>query len=89
MAYTLDRLFTQPSLLRTRLSSGRCHLRYVIIENDIERRSVYATLNLWLQAPEQKSSLPPSLSSPEFQLSCETPAASYQGAALAVPPVAV
>jgi hypothetical protein len=59
MAYTIDRLFTEPSLLRSRLSSGRCHLRYVVLENESERRSVSATLNQWLLERAQKLPITP------------------------------
>ncbi len=59
MAYTLDRLFTQPSPLRPRLASGRCHLRYVVLENESERRNIAATLNQWLLHSTQKSATTP------------------------------
>jgi hypothetical protein len=61
MAYTVDRVFTQPSLLRLRLASGRCHFRYVVMKNESERRNIAATLNQALLDSAQKSATTPAV----------------------------
>ncbi|MGO8797319.1 MAG: hypothetical protein ACLQLC_21075 [Candidatus Sulfotelmatobacter sp.] len=64
MAFTLDRMFTCVNPLRSRLSSGRCFLRFVVIEDQAQRRSICAALNQWmLNSAEKASGLPPDFSS--------------------------
>jgi hypothetical protein len=64
MAFTLDRMFTKPNPLRERLSAGRCFLRFVVIEDQDQRRSICNLLNQWLLSSAEKASgLPPSFAS--------------------------
>jgi hypothetical protein len=72
MAYTLDRMFTQANPMRTRLSSGRCFLRYVVIEDESQRRSICSALNQWLQSSAEKASGIPAAFSSSLELSLLT-----------------
>jgi len=67
MAFTLDRMFTCVNPMRSRLSSGRCFLRFVVIEDGNQRQSICNALNQWLiNSVEKASSLPA-----DFQSSLE------------------
>ena len=48
MAFTLDRMFTRVNPMRARLASGRCFLRFVVIEDHAQRRSICTALNQWM-----------------------------------------
>jgi hypothetical protein len=64
MAFTLDRMFTKPNAMRDRLSSGRCFLRFVVIEDEDQRRSICTALNQWLLSSAEKASgMPPAFAS--------------------------
>jgi hypothetical protein len=64
MAFTLDRMFTKPNPMRERLSAGRCFLRFVVIEDQDQRRSICNVLNQWLLSSAEKASgLPPAFAS--------------------------
>src|SRR6266853_2629927 len=64
MAFVLDRMFTRINPMRERLGSGRCFLRFVVIEDQAQRRSICAALNQWmLSSAEKASGLPPDFSS--------------------------
>jgi len=64
MAFTLDRMFTRPNPMRTRFSSGRCFLRFVIIEDQAQRASICSALNQWmLSSAEKASGIPADFSS--------------------------
>jgi hypothetical protein len=56
MAFTLDRMFTCINPMRARLSSGRCFLRFVVIADQDERRSICSALNQWLLSSAEKAS---------------------------------
>jgi hypothetical protein len=45
MAFVLDRMISRPT---AQLSSGRCFVRFVVIEDDVQRRSICNALNQWL-----------------------------------------
>jgi hypothetical protein len=67
MAFTLDRMFTCVNPMRSRLSSGRCFLRFVVIEDGNQRWSICNALNQWLiNSAEKASGLPA-----DFQSSLE------------------
>ena len=67
MAFTLDRMFTRINPMRDRLASGQCFLRFVVIEDQAQRRSICATLNQWIvNSAEKATSLPA-----DFQSSLE------------------
>jgi hypothetical protein len=64
MAFTLDHMFTQINPMRARLASGRCFLRFVVIEDQQQRRSICAALNQWmLTSAEKATGLPADFSS--------------------------
>jgi len=64
MAFTLDRMFTRANPMRTRLSSGSCFVRFVVLEDAVQRRSICAALNQWMQSSSEKSTgLPAGFSS--------------------------
>jgi hypothetical protein len=64
MAFTLDRRFTRINPMRDRLASGRCFLRFVVIEDQAQRSTICAALNQWmLSSAEKATGLPPDFSS--------------------------
>ena len=67
MAFTLDRMFTCVNPMRTRFASGRCFLRFVVIEDGDQRRSICAALNQWMLSTAEKASGLPA----DFQSSLE------------------
>jgi hypothetical protein len=56
MAFTLDRMFTRINPMRARLSSGRCFLRFVVIADEDQRRSICSALNQWMLSSAEKAS---------------------------------
>jgi hypothetical protein len=54
MAFVLDRMVSYQNPLRSRLSSGRYFVRYVVIEDPSQRRSICAALNQWLISSAEK-----------------------------------
>jgi hypothetical protein len=56
MAFTLDRMFTRANPMRARLASGRCFLRFVVIEDLAQRRSICSALNQWMLSSAEKAS---------------------------------
>jgi hypothetical protein len=67
MAFTLDRMFTRINPMRARLASGLCFLRFVVIEDQTQRRNICAALNQWMLSSAEKASGLPA----DFQLSLE------------------
>jgi hypothetical protein len=67
MAFTLDRMFTCINPMRARLATGRCFLRFVVIEDQAQRRSICAALNQWMLSSAEKASGLPA----DFQSSLE------------------
>jgi hypothetical protein len=64
MAFTLDRMFTRINPMRERLSSGKCFLRFVVIEDQAQRRSICSALNQWmLNSAEKATGIPSDFSS--------------------------
>jgi hypothetical protein len=64
MAFTLDRMFTKPNGMRERLASGRCFIRFVVIDDEDQRRSICNALNQWLlSSAERASGIPAGFSS--------------------------
>jgi hypothetical protein len=60
MAFTLDRMFTCVNPMRARLASGRCFLRFVVIEDETQRRTICAALNQWMLTNAEKATGLPS-----------------------------
>jgi hypothetical protein len=56
MAFTLDRMFTRINPMRERLTSGRCFLRFVVIQDQEQRRSICSALNQWMRSSAEKAS---------------------------------
>ncbi len=56
MAFTLDRMFTGVSPMRGRLASGRCFLRFVVIEDQAQRRNICNALNQWMLSSAERAS---------------------------------
>jgi len=67
MAFTLDRMFTRINPMRDRLATGRCFLRFVVIEDQAQRCSICAALNQWMLSSSEKASGLPA----DFQSSLE------------------
>ncbi|MGD0567954.1 MAG: hypothetical protein ABSA78_06080 [Candidatus Sulfotelmatobacter sp.] len=67
MAFTLDRMFTRINPMRARLATGRCFVRFVVIEDQTQRRSICAALNQWMLSSAEKASGLPA----DFQSSLE------------------
>ena len=55
MAFTLDRMFTCVNPMRARLASGRCFLRFVVIEDQAQRRNICNALNQWMLSSAEKA----------------------------------
>jgi hypothetical protein len=56
MAFVLDRMFTCVNPMRARLASGHCFLRFVVIEDQAQRRSICGALNQWMLSSAEKAS---------------------------------
>jgi hypothetical protein len=56
MAFTLDRMFTRINPMRDRLASKLCFLRFVVIEDQTQRRSICTALNHWMLSSAEKAS---------------------------------
>jgi hypothetical protein len=81
MAFTLDRMFTCVNPMRARLASGRCFLRFVVIADQDQRRSICSALNQWLLSSAEKASgLPADFSS---SLELTNPADDVAGSSVA------
>jgi hypothetical protein len=53
MAFTLDRMLSWKNPMRARLESGRYFIRYVVIEDQAQRRSICNTLNQWIASSSE------------------------------------
>jgi hypothetical protein len=56
MAFVLDRMFSRENSMRARLASGRCFVRFVVIEDETQRRSIANALNQWLVTSGEQAS---------------------------------
>jgi hypothetical protein len=81
MAFVLDRMFTRINPMRERLASGRCFLRFVVIEDQEQRRSICSALNQWMRSSAEKASglLPDFSSSLELNSVARTPSSATAG----------
>ena len=48
MAFVLDRMLARQNPMRDRLNCGRYFIRFVVIEDAVQRRSVHDALNQWI-----------------------------------------
>jgi hypothetical protein len=55
MAFVLDRMFSRQNPMRARLASGRCFVRFVVLEDPTQRRSICNALNQWLISSSEVS----------------------------------
>jgi len=53
MAFTLDRMLSWQNPMRARLESGRYFIRYVVIEDRAQRRTMCTALNQWIASSSQ------------------------------------
>ncbi len=75
MAFVLDRMLSRENPLRARLLSGRYFIRFVTIDDPIQRRSICAALNQWMANSAEKATG----IGPHFATSLElTPATEYE-----------
>src|SRR5208337_4529013 len=56
MAFVLDRMLSRENPMRARLVSGRYFVRFVIIEDEAQRRSICNALNQWIADSGEKAS---------------------------------
>ena len=54
MAFVLDRMLSRDNPMRARLLSGACFVRFVVIEDEAQRRSICNALNQWNVAREDR-----------------------------------
>jgi hypothetical protein len=55
MAFVLDRMLSRQNPMQARLISGRYFVRFVVIEDQIQRRSICNALNQWIVSSAEKS----------------------------------
>jgi hypothetical protein len=68
MAFILDRMFTCINPMRSRLASGQCFLRFVVIEDQDQRRNICTALNQWLVSSAEKATGIPSAFASSLEL---------------------
>ena len=58
MAFVLDRMLSRQNPMAARLASGRYFVRFVVVEDQTQRRSICAALNQWIvSAAEQATGI--------------------------------
>ena len=83
MAFVLDRMLSRENPLRTRLLYGRYFIRFVVIDDPTQRRSICAALNQWMANSAEKATG----IGPHFATSLElTPSTEQVGSASADAP---
>ena len=55
MAFVLDRMLSRYNPMRGRLQSGRYFIRFVIIEDQSQRRGIHTALKQWMHAPADRT----------------------------------
>jgi hypothetical protein len=55
MAFVLDRMLSRQNPMSSRLASGRYFVRFVVVEDQIQRRSICAALNQWIVSAAEKA----------------------------------
>jgi hypothetical protein len=55
MAYVLDRMISHENPMQARLASGRYFVRFVVIEDVSQRRSICSALNQWIASAAEKA----------------------------------
>src|ERR1700757_1353989 len=55
MAFVLDRMLSRYNPMRGCLESGRFFVRFVVIEDESQRRSIYTALHQWILSSTDKN----------------------------------
>jgi hypothetical protein len=55
MAFVLDRMLSRQNGMSSRLASGRYFVRFVVVEDQTQRRSICAALNQWIVSAAEKA----------------------------------
>jgi hypothetical protein len=55
MAFVLDRMLSQTNPMRARLLSGQYFVRFVVIEDQSQRQSIWGALNQWMVSATEKA----------------------------------
>jgi hypothetical protein len=55
MAFVLDRMLSRQNPMAARLATGRYFVRFVVIEDETQRRSICSALNQWMVAATEKA----------------------------------
>ena len=55
MAFVLDRMLSSQNPMRARLVSGRYFVRFVVIEDQPQRRTICNALNQWMVTTAEKA----------------------------------
>jgi hypothetical protein len=55
MAFVLDRMLSRENPMRSRLISGRYFVRFVVIEDQVQRRTICNALNQWMVSAAEKA----------------------------------
>ena len=71
MAFVLDRMFAYSNPMRSRLQAGNCFVRFVVVEDGLQRRSICAALNQWMRNSAEKASGLPADFSSSLELAAE------------------
>jgi hypothetical protein len=56
MAFVLDRMLSRENPMRSRLITGRYFVRFVVIEDQAQRRTICNALNQWMVSAAEKAS---------------------------------
>jgi len=57
LAVFLDRMFAPAHPMRSRLVAGHCFVRFVVIEDVVQRATICSALNQWMLASADKTSV--------------------------------
>jgi|SRR5580698_3115400 hypothetical protein len=55
MAFVLDRMLSRQNGMSSRLASGRYFVRFVVVQDQTQRRSICAALNQWIVSAAEKA----------------------------------
>jgi hypothetical protein len=71
MAFVLDRMFAYSNPMRARLQAGNCFVRFVVVEDQQQRRTICAALNQWMRNSAEKATGLPADFSSSLELASE------------------
>jgi hypothetical protein len=87
MAFVMDRMFTYANPMRARLHAGNCFVRFVVVEDQHQRRGICAALNQWMRNSAEKASGIATDFSSSLELSSESVVRAPSPAIFAVPAI--